>query len=54
MVVPMRGIHVWHRELAARSYRYLRPGIEEVGDRLELEVTDPFNNRIRFMEIIRP
>jgi catechol 2,3-dioxygenase-like lactoylglutathione lyase family enzyme len=49
--VRMRGVEALHRELAAKSYRYLRPGVEQApwGARV-LAVTDPFGNRIRFRE----
>jgi len=52
MVVPMRGVREFQRELAEKDYRYMKPGVEEVADRLELQVTDPFGNRIRFMELV--
>jgi catechol 2,3-dioxygenase-like lactoylglutathione lyase family enzyme len=47
----LRGIEALHRELAAKVYRYLRPGVERApwGARV-MEVTDPFGNRIRFNE----
>lgn len=51
MCVYMTGIRAFHEELSAKKYRYMRPGIERHGDRLELQVIDPFNNRIRFMQI---
>ncbi len=51
MVVYMRGIRAFHAELTARDYRYMKPGLEDEGTRLEVIVTDPFNNRIRFMEL---
>lgn len=51
MCVYMTGIRKLHEELSARGYRYMRPGIEDEGTRLEMEVIDPFNNRIRFMEL---
>lgn len=51
MCVYMTGIRDFHRELSARNYRYMKPGLEDEGGRLQVEVTDPFNNRIRFMEI---
>ena len=49
--VRMRGIEALHRELMAKAYRYLRPGVEQApwGARV-MEVTDPFGNRIRFNE----
>lgn len=52
MVVYMNGIEALQRELAGKNYRYMRPGLETVEDRLEVEVIDPFGNRIRFMEIV--
>lgn len=51
MCVYMTGIRDLHRELAARDYRHMKPGLHDEGDRLELQVIDPFNNRIRFMEL---
>ncbi len=51
MCLYMRGIRALHAELQAQDYRYMKPGLRDHGDRLELEVTDPFNNRIRFMEV---
>ena len=49
--VRMRGVEALHRELTAKSSRYLRPGVERApwGARV-MEVTDPFGNRIRFNE----
>jgi uncharacterized glyoxalase superfamily protein PhnB len=49
--VRVRGVEALHRELTAKSYRYLRPGVERApwGARV-MEVTDPFGNRIRFNE----
>jgi hypothetical protein len=40
-----------HREITAKGYRYMRPGIEPTpwGSRL-MEITDPFHNRLRFDE----
>lgn len=51
MVVYMKGIRDLHAELTAKNYRYMKPGLENEGTRLEVTVTDPFNNRIRFMEL---
>lgn len=51
MCVYMKGIRAFHAELSARHYRYMKPGLEDEGTRLELEVIDPFGNRIRFMEL---
>lgn len=51
MVVYMTGIRVFHAELSGKNYRYMKPGLEDEGTRLEVTVTDPFNNRMRFMEV---
>lgn len=51
MCVYMKGIREFHKELSARNYRYMKPGLEDEGTRLEVGVIDPFNNRIRFMEL---
>ncbi len=51
MCVYMTGLSDFQKELAAKNYRYMRPGIEDEGTRLEMTVIDPFNNRIRFMEL---
>ncbi|SHG71076.1 hypothetical protein SAMN02745157_4665 [Kaistia soli DSM 19436] len=51
MIVYMRGIATLHAELTAKNYRYMKPGLQDEGSRLELQVTDPFNNRIRFVEL---
>lgn len=49
--VRMGGIEEFHRELSAKSYAYLRPGLEQTEHRSrELCVIDPFGNRIRFNE----
>jgi len=51
--VAAKGLAALHRELGAKDYAYMRPGIEETdyGHRV-LEVWDPFGNRLRFSERI--
>ncbi|SMD18949.1 hypothetical protein SAMN05880593_1381 [Rhizobium sp. RU36D] len=53
MVVYKKGIRAFQKQLIDKNYRYMKPGLEEVDGRLEVTVTDPFNNRIRFMEVRR-
>ena len=49
--VTMCGIEAFHKELAAKNYRYMRPGLETTPWRtLETGVIDPFGNMIRFCE----
>ena len=48
--VRLTGLDALHRELAAKRYRFARPGIEDVPWGRELGVSDPFGNRIRFCE----
>jgi hypothetical protein len=50
MVVYMKGIRAFQKELIGKDCRYMKPGLEDEGTRLEVTVTDPFQNRIRFME----
>jgi uncharacterized glyoxalase superfamily protein PhnB len=49
--VRMSGLDEFHREISAKGYKYLRPGIEDVPwNARMMQVTDPFGNRIRFNE----
>lgn len=53
--VWMTGIDEFHRELTSQNYKYLRPGIETTFyDSTCVEVIDPFGNRIRFNEDLKP
>lgn len=51
VVIDMTGLDELHRELAAKQYRYMNPGIQtrEWGTR-ELGVLDPFGNQLIFSE----
>lgn len=49
--VPVDDIQALHRELQARQYAYARPGIESLGWGQQLQVADPFGNRLRFCEL---
>lgn len=49
--VYMSGVAEFHRELIGKNYRHNRPGLELMSwGNLEMEVIDPFGNRIRFGE----
>ena len=48
MFVETAGVEAYQRELAAKDYTYMKPGIEPLPWGLQMEVTDPFANRIRF------
>ncbi|MDN2579149.1 glyoxalase superfamily protein [Aquibium sp. ELW1220] len=50
MVVFMTGIAAFHAELKAKDYRYMKPGIVDQDWGAEMQVTDPFSNRMRFIE----
>lgn len=51
----MKEIEEFHREIAAKGYKYLRPGIETTFyDAKCVEVIDPFGNQIRFNENLKP
>ena len=47
----MDGVEAFHREISAKGYRYMRPGLEEMPwGMLETGVIDPFGNLIRFCQ----
>jgi hypothetical protein len=47
----MRGVEELHREITAKGYAFLRPGVERTFHNSKcMEVIDPFGNRIRFDE----
>lgn len=48
--VRMQGIRAFHAEIMARPYAHNRPGLETAPWGLEVQVTDPFMNRIRFCD----
>ena len=48
--IEMKGIEALHRELLGKRYGYARPGVEQVPWGRELQVADPFGNRLRFCE----
>lgn len=47
--VQTAGLDDYHREIVAKGYGYMRPGIEPApwGEKI-MEVIDPFGNRLRF------
>ncbi|QDL94186.1 VOC family protein (plasmid) [Paroceanicella profunda] len=48
--VPVEGLAELHAELTARPHPGQRPGIATRDWGLEMTVTDPFSNRLRFTE----
>ena len=49
--VRLAGIDEYHREIMAKGYGYMRPGVDVAPWNAKLmEVIDPFGNRIRFNE----
>jgi catechol 2,3-dioxygenase-like lactoylglutathione lyase family enzyme len=50
--IPMGDIDALHQELSVKQYRYARPGVETVDWGKELNITDPFGNRLRFCQQI--
>ncbi len=50
-----RGVEAFHAELTAKQYGYLRPGLERTfHNSLQVEVIDPFGNRLRFDQPLAP
>jgi uncharacterized glyoxalase superfamily protein PhnB len=55
VLVQATGLEAYHREITAKGYRYMRPGLETAPwNARVMEVTDPFGNRLRFNEPIPP
>ncbi|ACB28071.1 glyoxalase superfamily protein [Methylobacterium radiotolerans] len=48
--VWMTGIHAFHEELIAKKYGYGRPGIEQLPWGDQIQMSDPFGNRLRFCQ----
>ena len=55
VIVQTTGLDEYHREITAKGYRFMRPGIELAPwNARVMEVTDPFGNRLRFNEPAEP
>jgi hypothetical protein len=53
--VMMRGVEAFHREIASKGDRYMKPSLETTPWRtVETGVIDPFGNLIRFCEPAEP
>ncbi|MBS7586458.1 glyoxalase superfamily protein [Ancylobacter defluvii] len=48
--VAMEGVRAYNAELLAKQNPNMRPGVEALPWGQQMEVTDPFGNRIRFCE----
>lgn len=48
--VRCEGVRAYLQELISRQYPYNRPGLEELPWGLQMQVYDPFGNRIRFCQ----
>ncbi|MEL7255731.1 MAG: glyoxalase superfamily protein [Pseudomonadota bacterium] len=48
--IPMTNIRAFHRELSDKKYTFNRPGLDKVPWGLQMQVHDPFGNRLRFCE----
>ncbi len=48
--VVTSNIRGFHRELAEKQYAYNRPGLEDLPWGVQMQVSDPFGNRIRFCQ----
>lgn len=49
--VPVDGIDAWQQELAAKNYGYAHPAVTAVPWGRQMEIADPFGNRLRFCEV---
>jgi catechol 2,3-dioxygenase-like lactoylglutathione lyase family enzyme len=50
--VTMLNIKAFQQELAKKKNPNMRPGIEELDWGLVMDVIDPFNNRIKFCQLL--
>jgi uncharacterized glyoxalase superfamily protein PhnB len=51
--VRVTGLDAYHREITAKGYGFMRPGIEPTFHNSRcMQVTDPFGNRLRFDETL--
>lgn len=51
--IVMTGLKEYHREITAKGYKYMRPGIETTFYNAKCtQVTDPFGNRLLFNEYL--
>jgi catechol 2,3-dioxygenase-like lactoylglutathione lyase family enzyme len=48
--VVTTNIRAFHRELAEKQYAFNRPGLDDLPWGLQMQVNDPFGNRIRFCQ----
>lgn len=49
-VVFCTGVAALHADVSGKDYRYNRPGLQEQDWGMEMQVIDPFGNRLRFIE----
>lgn len=50
MIIPVIDIHALHQQLSAKDYQYSKPAINEQPWGKEIALTDPFGNRLKFLE----
>lgn len=48
--LPVVGIAALHAELIAKDYAYAKPGLETVDWGVQMQISDPFGNKLRFCE----
>jgi len=46
----VHGIAEFHQELLAKDYPYARPGVETLPWGEQMQIADPFGNRLRFCQ----
>ena len=49
--VPVTGIRAWQQQLLATQYKYARPGVQDLPWGAQMDIADPFGNRLRFCEL---
>lgn len=49
--VPVNGIDTLQAELTSRNYKYSRPQVSDMPWGRQMEIPDPFGNRLRFCQL---
>lgn len=49
--IPTTNLRAFHQELSDKRYSFNRPGLEKMPWGLQMQVHDPFGNRLRFCEL---
>ncbi|HEY9101653.1 glyoxalase superfamily protein [Chitinimonas sp.] len=49
--IPMQGVDALQAELLAKNYPYAKPGVEDLEWGRQMQISDPFGNKLRFCQL---